>query len=81
MLGAGTPLFHGAGRRAAPADVRVSSTATHMTYEMVEGGEAPRSYVNVGRSGIPLAPPLGLTASTWWIWLLPSSKVIAHAAM
>ncbi len=30
--------------------------------------------LNVGRSGIPLLPPLGFTARTWWIWLLPSSK-------
>ena len=44
-------------------------------------GSIINHYVNVGRNGMPLAPPLGLTARTWWIWLVPSSKVIAHAAM
>ena len=37
--------------------------------------------LNEGRNGMPLVPALGLTARTWWIWLVPSSNVIAHAAM
>jgi dihydrofolate reductase len=35
VLGAGTPLFHGAGRiEMRQADVQVSTTATHITYEL-----------------------------------------------
>ncbi len=35
VLGAGTPLFHGAGRiEMRQVDVQVSTTATHITYEL-----------------------------------------------
>jgi dihydrofolate reductase len=35
VLGAGTPLFHGAGRiEMRQADVQVSTTATHITYDL-----------------------------------------------
>ena len=36
--------------------------------------------VNTGRSGMPLAPPSGFTASTWCTWTALSSKRAALAA-
>jgi streptogramin lyase len=36
---------------------------------------------NRGRSGRPLARASLFTASTWWIWVLPASKLSAEAAM
>ena len=34
-----------------------------------------------GRQGSPLRPPSARTASTWWIWLRPASKLSADPAM